>query len=283
MKRFVVGVDGSAAAGQALCWAADLAAKVGAEIHAVYALDYPFEGVSEARRSEIIDERHELLEGHWIRRAEGSGSAIRPETIAGDARTVLLDVAEADGADLVVLGRTGGSGGPGFMHLGSVVEYVAHHARRPLAVIPPNVCDAVERIVLGVDGSDESLAAITWCAHLAAQADASVVAVSVAEPVFEWTSSSSSDNWRRDAERHLAEWTAPIADAGVDVQFVAQRDLHPADGLLGVTSARGGNVLVTGTRGAGGFTGLRAGGVAMKVLHRASVPLVLVPPVDEAP
>jgi nucleotide-binding universal stress UspA family protein len=38
------------------------------------------------------------------------------------------------------------------------------------------------------------------------------------------------------------------------------------------------DLLVIGTRGAGRFSGVRIGGVAMKVLHQASLPVVLVPP-----
>jgi nucleotide-binding universal stress UspA family protein len=36
-----------------------------------------------------------------------------------------------------------------------------------------------------------------------------------------------------------------------------------------------------GARGLGGFTGLRAGGVALAVVHRAELPVIMVPPADD--
>ena len=118
---------------------------------------------------------------------------------------------------------------------------------------------------------------MAWVAEVAPALKASVVAVQVEEPYFEWTPVSSPDNWRRDVERNIKDWTSQLAESGVSVLALAQRDLHPADGLIGVATARHADLLVIGTRGVGGFTGLRAGGVALKVLHRASLPLVLVP------
>ena len=149
-------------------------------------------------------------------------------------------------------------------------------------MIPSTASGPIERIVLGVDGSAHSIAAVDWCADLAMATKATVVAMTVWEPYPEWTPASSRDNWRRDIERQLAKWVAPISEAGLTVEYVVQRDLHPGDGLLGVASARSGDVLVVGTRGAGGFSGLRVGGVAMKVLHRASLPVVLVPQASRA-
>jgi nucleotide-binding universal stress UspA family protein len=69
-----------------------------------------------------------------------------------------------------------------------------------------------------------------------------------------------------------------LREAGIDVATIASEDRHPADGLLAVASANKADVIVLGTRGAGGFDGLRLGGFALRVLHRARLPLVLVPP-----
>jgi nucleotide-binding universal stress UspA family protein len=280
MRRFVVGVDGSAAAEAAMRWAGPLAATSGAEILAVNAFDKPGPRLSPEELEQLVLDRKAAVADTWIRSAVDAGAAVKTSVHGGDPRDVVLKAADDEQANLVVLGRTGEGGGPGFLHLGSVVEYAAHHAHQPLAVIPPNASVPIQRIVVGVDGSPNSLRAVEWCAELAGVTNALVIAVAVKEPFMEWTTESSPDNWRRDVEKQIDEWVAPITAAGIEVEHVAQRDLHPADGLLGVSSARGGDVLVIGARGAGGFSGLRAGGVAMKVLHRASLPVVLVPPSD---
>jgi nucleotide-binding universal stress UspA family protein len=272
MERFMIGLDGSRASEAALRWASRLAVDSGAELLAVYA--------NGSRPSEVppSDPARELL-GEWTRPAEELGVTVRTEVLDGDPRSALSDRVMADPPDLLVLGRSGRGGGPGFLHLGSVVEHAAHHTPCPLAVIPPDSGVAVRRIVVGVDGPDSP--AVAWCAEFAAATGAEVLAVSVQEPIAEWTPAWDARNWRREVEREIAEWTAPIVDAGVEVTPIASENLHPADGLLGVASARDADLLVLGTRGAGGFVGLRFGGVAMKVLHGASLPLVLVPPPEE--
>lgn len=277
-KHIVVGVDGSAAGAAALQWVAPLAKRSDAEIVAVSAVQRVGSELADHGYERSIEEQKERLATTWTDPARNAGASVRTVFREGDPRDVVLAVAKSEEADLVVLGRTGRGGGPGFLHLGSLVEFAAHHVERPLAVIPPMTSGSLDRIIVGVDGSAESQHAVSWCAELASMCEASVIAVAVAEPYLEWTPVSSADNWRRDVERRIDEWVAPITAAGVTVEHLVQRDLHPADGLLTAASARNGDLLVIGTRGAGGFLGLRAGGVAMKVLHRASLPIVLVPP-----
>lgn len=277
IERIAVGTDGSAMAGAALRWAAQLAKPSGAEVIAINAFANPYSEVRPETHDRLLAERRDLMAGPWIAPAVTAGASVRSVVRTGDPRDVVLRVAEEEAADLVVLGRTGAGGGPGFLHLGSVVEHTAHHTATPLAVIPASDTHEIGRIVIGVDGSEESRRAIDWVGEVAPMVAAEVVAVEVEEPILEWTPSTSPENWRRDAERRIEERTAPLTEAGLTVAAVAQRDLHPADGLLGVAGARHGDLLVVGTRGLGGFSGLRAGGVALKVLHRANLPVVLVP------
>jgi nucleotide-binding universal stress UspA family protein len=279
METIVVGFDRSHSSPSVARWAGDAAARVGAELVVVHALADLQAETSPEDLEHLVSQRVEAVEQAWPDAASAGGARTRILVRPGDPREILGQVADEEDADLVVLGRSGQGGGPGLLHLGSVVEYAAHHWPRPLAVIPSHP-GTVERIALGVDGSPDSLAAVRWCAAVAPAFGAEVVAINVEEPVAEWTPASSPENWRRGAEHRIEEWTAPLSAVGVKVQAVVQRDLRPADALLGVTSAVGSDLLVVGMRGVGGFTGLRVGGVALKVLHRASLPLVLVPQVE---
>lgn len=278
MERILVGVDGSIASQAAMRWACAVSERTGAGIVALHAYQRPFVELSPEKHAVLIAERKVLLEDDWVRGVRQAGRPVEAVLEEGDPRDVVARVAGTKDADLVVLGRSGRGGGPGFLHLGSVVEHTAHHVQRPLVVIPPTDIGPIRRIVIGVDGSAESAAAVEWCAELASAVGASVIAAEVEEPIFEWTPSWDDENWRRRAEHDVANWLAPVTRSGVASEAVATRHLHPADGLLGVASARRADLLVIGTRGAGGFAGLRFGGVAMKVLHRASLPLALVPP-----
>ena len=150
--RLVVGVDGSEAAAAALAWAGPLAANAKAEIVAVNAFRNPWSEMPPDEHERLLKERKEELAEAWVRPAIDAGASVRTTVLEGDPRDVVLDVAESEEADLVVLGRTGQGGGPGFLHLGSVVEHAAHHTGQPLAVIPSTATGPIGRIVLGVDG-----------------------------------------------------------------------------------------------------------------------------------
>lgn len=281
MARVLVGVDGSSASASALRWASGFAKATGDELVAVHAYQRPYAEVSPTDIAALLERRATRMRDEWVLPAEESGMRPTVEVIEGDPRTVLPAAIDEHDPDLVVLGRTGAGGGPGFLHLGSVVEHAAHHLDRPHAVIPTDGGGPTKRIVIGVDGSKPATAAIEWTSGAASSLGGEAIAVAVGEPPIEWTPSRDDGNRRRDALRDLQTWTEPLAKAEVPTELVVVEHLHPADGLLGVASGRGADLLVLGTRGAGGFTGLRFGGVAMKVLHRCSLPLVLVPPSGE--
>ena len=266
VERIAVGVDGSPVASRALSWASRIAVSTGAEILAINAFQNPYIEVTPDEHNRLIGEREQALTGGWLSAAFEAGVAAKGLVEPGDPRDVLMSVAEAEGADLLVLGRTGAGGGPGFLHLGSVVEHAAHHTPLPLAVIPDGATEPAGIVALGVDGSPESLGAVEWTEQIAPRLGASVIAIHVDQTTAKSPSGA-----------QVGTWIEPLVESGVVVEAIVQRDLHPADALLGVAAARGADLLVIGARGLGGFTGLRAGGVALKVLHRAGLPLVMIP------
>lgn len=274
MKRILVGMDGSQAAADALEWSVGMGAAVGADVFALHAFAPPYAEVAPDERDRLAAERETQLTA-WANAVPGADS-VKTVLRSGDPRDVLFAEVEDLGADLVVLGRSGAGGAPGLLHVGSVVEYVAHHNTTPLAVVPEGFRHPPERVVIGIDGSTGSQAAVGWVASLA-PLEPRVAMVQVAEPYVEWTAADSPKNWRRDVEHELEKWAEPLTEAGLRVVPIAQRDIQPVDGLLGAATARHADLLVVGARGVGGFTGLRAGGVALKVLHRAGLPVVLVP------
>jgi nucleotide-binding universal stress UspA family protein len=76
------------------------------------------------------------------------------------------------------------------------------------------------------------------------------------------------------------DWTGPLAALGDRFESTTRSGTPVADTLLDVAAEVHADLLVVGTRGLGGFTGLRIGGVALAVLHRCDRPVVLVPPDD---
>lgn len=139
----VVGTDGSDTASEAVRQAAELAGRIGAKVHLVSA----YEPVPEAR---LRDEREGAPgDMEWMinpredvsSTLEGAAQAIRDGGIEvevhareGDPADAILDVAEEQGADLIVVGNKGMTGAKRFL-LGSVPNKVSHHAPCSVLII----------------------------------------------------------------------------------------------------------------------------------------------------
>jgi nucleotide-binding universal stress UspA family protein len=142
-SSIVVGTDGSETARKAVQQATELAKQVGASVSLVSA----FEPVSKQR---LRDERREVPKDlEWMvnpredvdatlkEAAEDVGGAgVKVDTFAreGDAADAILDVAEEQRADLIVVGNKGMTGAKRFL-LGSVPNKVSHHAPCSVLII----------------------------------------------------------------------------------------------------------------------------------------------------
>jgi nucleotide-binding universal stress UspA family protein len=134
-ESILVGTDGSDAAGAAVARALRLAVALGARLQIVSAYEpVPERGLRVERvhvpsdvQVQVRDEVLALLES--ARDSAEAAGVERVETFArvGDAADAILDVAEEQGADLIVVGNKGMTGATRFL-LGSVPNKVSHHA-----------------------------------------------------------------------------------------------------------------------------------------------------------
>lgn len=278
MERIVVGADGSPGSRNALRWAGNLAAAHNAEVVVMTGF-VPVDSELRPGRVETLVAEEERRLATWSEAARVDDVVVRAVVTQGDPRQGILQVAEAEDADLIVVGREGTSAGPGLLHIGSMAEWLAHHADRTVAIVGGAVNTTTRSLMLCLDGSPGSSAATAWAADLAQHAEVEIVAASVDERVADWTASTSPDDWRRVAEDRIrTDWASALTEKGLDFSVLALRGANPADTLLQAARNERTDIIVVGMRGLGGFTELRIGGVALKVLHRADRPVILVPP-----
>lgn len=135
---------------------------------------------------------------------------------------------------------------------------------------------STRRIVVGVDGSDDSLKALDWAAGQAELTGASVEIVSTWKmpSSYGWASMPIDYNPVADVKEKLRDIVENVRAAHPGVSFdetIAEGDAAPV--LL--ERSRGAELLVVGTRGHGGFTGLLVGSVSMHCATHASCPVVV--------
>ncbi|HEV3093276.1 MAG TPA: universal stress protein [Solirubrobacteraceae bacterium] len=142
-KSIVVGTDGSDTAGQAVRQAVDLAKSVGAGLEIVSAYEpVPAQRLREERREMpedlqwAINPREDVeatLEAA-AQIARDAGVPVNVYPRQGDPADAILDVAEEQGADLIIVGNKGMTGAKRFL-LGSVPNKVSHHAPCSVLII----------------------------------------------------------------------------------------------------------------------------------------------------
>lgn len=140
---------------------------------------------------------------------------------------------------------------------------------------------AGHRIVVGVDGSAPSKAALRWAIRQAELTGASVEAVtSWHYPVmagYGWApvAGTTDNDFDSIASRLVSEAIAECADPGCTIKISATvREGNAAQVLL--DAALGADLLVVGSRGHGGFAGALLGSVSQHCVHHATCPIVIV-------
>ena len=132
-------------------------------------------------------------------------------------------------------------------------------------------------LVLGLDGGDGDAGALLWTKAVAAAAGSRVVAVH-ALPTLEgmvhdvppFGATAWRVRLRAEVERR---WCAPLREAGVPFE-VRLLEGGVAAALLNTAAAVGADLLVVGSRARRGL----GGSLATHLVHRASCPVLVVPP-----
>lgn len=279
----LVGADGSEHCDAALRWAADTAVAYGLPLTILYARP---DAMAEPK---LIDESTGVLgEATTLVRERQPGVEVR--ALQMPAAPVQSLLAAGENADVLVLGSRGVGGFRGLL-LGSTTLHVAPYAHCPVVVVHSGSEGGVRfegvdeypgnpgQVVLGYDGSPASNRAAAFAFRHAEAVGCGVVAVSVeasrGEPETEEIDPENATPGSDTSAFHSPVIVTAAAFPDVPVSFVAGTG-RPAEVLL--SEAAGAELLVVGSRGSGGFSGLIMGSVSQKVLAHASCPVAILHP-----
>ena len=188
--RILVPVDFSGASDAALHRAADLAKRTGAELHVLHVVpgvspDIAFDDLSKDDRAfyrRLFDEADAALTTRfdWVDRADLDAKRVISK---GAPAYVVLDYAQREGCDLIVMGTHGRRGLRRFF-LGSVAGEVLRRTEVPVMIVPESVSGLkpLRLVVAPTDFSDPSRWALAVAAGLAARYAAGLDLVYALEP-----------------------------------------------------------------------------------------------------
>lgn len=283
----VVGVDGSESATQAVRWAALEAARRGASLLLVHVwtpvpVSVPHAAALGPYEDGLIEQGRQ-----WLAEATAVAKEAAPDvttsTRLSSGSVAGRLIGRSTSAGLVVLGSRGLGGFTGLI-VGSIAVAVATHGHCPVVVVrgadPQSAPRQDGPVVVGVDGSPTSLAAVRLAFQAASLRGVPVVAVHAWSdlPVTTvWELTTTSESIRTLESEVLDRWLAEsrVQYPSVPVERVVVRD-GPAHILL--ERARTAQLVVVGSRGRGGFRGLLLGSTSQAMLHHAACPVAVVPP-----
>jgi nucleotide-binding universal stress UspA family protein len=240
---------------------------------------------------------HEVIRP-WKELAASLG--IRAESRLADGYTMNIGDAiafEADAAncDLIVMG-THAREGLNRLLMGSVAERVSRVAKTPVMLLrgeegkPPNAM--FKRILVPIDGSETSVLALQNAKELALKLESEIhlvhvvpdVPLPIGDPIggysaFDYTTLAKSlEMTGKQTLSEATEFLKPL---------VPRIHLHHAHGnrvqalILETAREQQVDLIVMGTHGYGGLSYLLLGSVAQAVSHHASIPVLLVRPVEK--
>ncbi|WP_328946990.1 universal stress protein [Streptomyces sp. NBC_00250] len=274
----VLGVDPREQSVPALVWAADEAVRRGLVLRLVVAVPPAHDGLrydAIARQSALcIRAESAIANAEDLVRELHDGLRIATERVNGVPATVLRDMAQH--AALVVVGSRR-LGRPAEMFSeSSVVVPLTARADCPVVVVraPEHTAVHPPTVVVGVDGSASSQAAVAFAVEEASLREARLRAVWV------WPRSvlahDDGEGGLAERRRLLAEsvagWTERYPDVAISQEVLRG---HPVEQLA--LASQESLSLVVGRRGRGGYSGMRLGSTVHGLLHRAPCPLITVP------
>jgi nucleotide-binding universal stress UspA family protein len=283
----VVGIDGSGCARHAGEWAAAEAVHRQADLKLVYAYHlapaggsgynpYPPHLLADLRDdgTTVLADMTAALHRRY------PDLAVTSSLTYGDPVTVLRHASGS--ATLTVVGTHGRNRMT--VALGSVAASVAATSPSPVAVIHPGEIVRNGPVVVGVDGSQNGRTALSYAFQAAADRHATLIAVhcwtnpSIDGPVPEYAAGIVNPTAIRAAEQHRL--AGELADLickypGLRVKQTVVHD-RPAEGLLRFAPTA--QLIVAGSHGHRGITGLMIGSTSQALIAGSSCPVVIARP-----
>jgi nucleotide-binding universal stress UspA family protein len=294
-KAVLVGVDGTDASYKAVWWAANYTKHAGLELQIVCAYSLPsYAAVSfDATYSALGDDAMAHTDAQEILAraksiADEQGVKASTLIVTGDPASVFVELSR--NYHLIVIGNRG-KGGLAERLLGTTSSSLPAYSYCPTVVVPftddddklLHLNNKITRVAVGSDESKWGLKALQLAADFAASWDAELTVLS-AVPVYGASSGMFSLAPSQEDQQHIVD--SYLDDLRTRVEPI--RDQYPhldinlkvvpgsAVDALAQASAKN-DVVVVGSRGRGGFTGLILGSTSQGLIQHAQCPVYVVP------
>ena len=293
-NKIIVPLDGSELAEVALPYAAELAGRLGSEVvilHVCESADDRYHNMHKLYVQKMAGTTKRLVK-RYLEKLDSTSISVRSAILFGHPAEQIVDYAETERIDLIVLATHGLSGIRRWV-LGSVADKVVNATKRPLILIRASGVHhhviekgRMNKILLTLDGSKDSEAVIPYIKELASRLKGEVVLLQVVpppSPVYAVPGYAAEipytpaqvELWKVEAETYLKK----VADAFNDKPIKVRSNVRAGDAaheIIKFADELHADLVAMSTHGRSGFSRWALGSTADKVLRAGNTSLFLV-------
>ncbi len=277
-EKILVSLDGSELAEAALPYGRELAECLGSEIHMLGVCDLP--RLPERLLKAYVDDSASKF--------KRAGLRAKAAVICGTPADIILEYAEKNGIDLIIMSTHGRSGLTRWV-LGSVADKVLHSVTVPLFLINAKKAEAVverktfRKVLLPLDGSDTGEAAVPFAEELARKTNARLLLLSVMMPAYRITAAQDYPGvdlepimkaQRESAENYLHDVEAKLKQKGITTSSDTMVG-SAAETILDYSKEKQVDLIAMSTHGRSGFGRWILGSVTDKVVRASEIPVMV--------
>jgi len=275
-KKLLVAVDGSAISLHAF----QESLRISKEDVLVLSVAPPYTGdlrvMGTSDISELLRQPCDIALSQARKIAEAHKAEIRPVCVMGEPFEVIVDTAEDEGRDLIVMGVRGGSVAQRLL-VGSTTARVIGYSSQDVLVVPEKGAVGWDRILVATDGSEYSRKAVSKALDLAQYYRAILTVVSVLEisPHIYAVAPEFTEEKIKLHQKYVAEVKELAAARGILAEGYEESEC--ADEVINdIARKQNIDLIVLGSHGRTGLKRLLMGSVTESVIAHASCPVLVV-------
>jgi nucleotide-binding universal stress UspA family protein len=294
LAKILCATDLSPASKSAFEYALALAEQADAQVELLHVVEIPAELPENGRvwlggepyvlfdlaKDHAQERLSELLDGV----APSRRARVTAEVVGGHAVATIVELSQAHQCDLIVLGKHGRSA-LGDVFLGNVAHRVLRRAQCPVLVVPTGTAWSLEKILVGVDFSEDSVAALSLASWFGKQFTATVDVTHV------WTQplplpqnvligatsiegQTLEEYVRVASEKELVKFVHEQRAKGHAIDRYFLEVGEPSSRIISRAREENHNLIVVGTHGRLGLSRFFLGSVAERVIQRSTLPVL---------
>ena len=223
--------------------------------------------------TQLLREPCEVALNKAMAMAEDEGAEIRPVCVMGEPYETIVDVAEDEGRDLIVMGTKG----PKFL-VGSTTARVIGFSSQDVLLVPDKASIAWERILLATDGSDYSRKAAAKALNLVQFSGGTLKVVSVLEisPHIYAVAPELTQEKIKLPKQYVEEVKEQASSRGILAEGFVREAESADEVIIELAQNKDIDLIVMGSHGHTGLKRLLMGSVTERVIGKAPCPVLVV-------